>query len=72
MKRKKKGKNICPKGRMEDHVSSGEGRRTEEEVRRKQKNCGYQKGKGKNTDLRERTEGPLLCGEGGKQEGELM
>ena len=33
-KQKEKGKNTCPKERMENHVSSGEGRRTEKEVRR--------------------------------------
>ena len=43
MKQKKKGRKTCLKGRMGDHVASGEGRRIEEEVRRNQKNCVYQK-----------------------------
>ena len=40
----------------------------EGEVRRKQKNWGYQKEKEKNTGLKERTGGPALSGERGKQE----
>ena len=47
-KQKKKGRNTCLKGRMGDHVSSGEGRRLEEEVRRKQKNCTYLPERGRN------------------------
>ena len=39
---------------MGDLVSSGEGRRLEEEVRRIQKKCVYKKERGKNTCLRER------------------
>ena len=47
-KQKKKGRNTCLKGRMGGHVSSGEGRKLEEEVRRKQKNCTYQPERGRN------------------------
>ena len=40
---------------MRDHASSGKVRKLEGKVRRKQKSCVYQKERGENTCLRERT-----------------